>query len=171
MCAQRRLRSAWTSAQSDHSPSLSAWRKLGPLATHWAHSEDSDQTGWMPRLIWVFAGRTCHFVGFVTRWLKFINMFFVSSDTDYPNGSTWDEILDRYNLIYCQIIQTFFRPLLNLVSDSKLILNKRGLLKEKACQVVPPHCMSRPKNIHVLQISRPYLGFLSRPWTDQTFYC
>ena len=23
---------------------LSAWRKLGPLATHWAHSEDSDQT-------------------------------------------------------------------------------------------------------------------------------
>ena len=38
--------------------SLSAWRKLGPLATHWAHSEDSGQTGRMPRLIWVFAGRT-----------------------------------------------------------------------------------------------------------------
>ena len=38
--------------------SLSAWRKLGSLATHWAHSEDSDQTGRMPRLIWVFAGRT-----------------------------------------------------------------------------------------------------------------
>ena len=38
--------------------SLSAWRKLGSLATHWAHSEDSDETGRMPRLIWVFAGRT-----------------------------------------------------------------------------------------------------------------
>ena len=38
--------------------SLSAWRKLGSLATHWAHSEDSDQTGRMPRLIWVFVGRT-----------------------------------------------------------------------------------------------------------------
>ena len=38
--------------------SLSAWRNLGSLATHWAHSEDSDQTGWMPRLIWAFAGRT-----------------------------------------------------------------------------------------------------------------
>ena len=37
---------------------LSAWRKLGSLATHWAHSEDSDQTGQMPRLIWVFAGST-----------------------------------------------------------------------------------------------------------------
>ena len=38
--------------------SLSAWRNFGLLATHWAHSEDSDQTGRMPRLIWVFAGRT-----------------------------------------------------------------------------------------------------------------
>ena len=37
--------------------SLSAWRKLGSLAIRWAHSEDSDQTGRMPRLIWVFAGR------------------------------------------------------------------------------------------------------------------
>ena len=35
--------------------SLSTWRKLGSLATHWAHSEDSGQTEWM---IWVFAGRT-----------------------------------------------------------------------------------------------------------------
>ena len=35
--------------------SLSAWRKLGSLATHWAHSEDSDQTGRMPKLIWVFS--------------------------------------------------------------------------------------------------------------------
>ena len=38
--------------------SLPAWRKLGSLATHWAHSEDSDQTGRMPRQIWVVAGRT-----------------------------------------------------------------------------------------------------------------
>ena len=38
--------------------SLSAWRKLGSLDTHWAHSEDSDQTGWTPRLNWVFAGST-----------------------------------------------------------------------------------------------------------------
>ena len=49
--------------------SLSARRKLGSLATHWAHREDSDQTGRMPRLIWIFARRTDHFVGFVTRRL------------------------------------------------------------------------------------------------------
>ena len=38
--------------------SLSACRNLVSWASHWAQSEDSDQTGWMPRLIWVFAGRT-----------------------------------------------------------------------------------------------------------------
>ena len=30
-----------------------------------ADGEDSDQTGRMSRLIWVYAGRTCNFVGFV----------------------------------------------------------------------------------------------------------
>ena len=34
----------------------------------------TDQTGRMPRLIWVFIGRTCHFVGFVMRRLKFRNV-------------------------------------------------------------------------------------------------
>ena len=57
LCPQQRLRSAQASTQSDQS-SLSTWRKLGSLATHWAHIEDSDQTGQMSRLIWVFAGRT-----------------------------------------------------------------------------------------------------------------
>ena len=50
--------------------SLSAWRKPGSLATHWVHSEDSDQTGRMLRLIRVFAVGTCHFVGFVMRRLR-----------------------------------------------------------------------------------------------------
>ena len=45
---------------------LSAWRKLRSLATHWAHSEDSDQTGRMPRLIWVFAG--CTVILLVLSW-------------------------------------------------------------------------------------------------------
>ena len=52
--------------------SLFAWRKLGSLTTHWAYSEVSDQTGRTLRLVWVFAGRTCHFVGFVMRWLIYI---------------------------------------------------------------------------------------------------
>ena len=66
LCAQQRLRSAWSSAQSDQS-SLSAWRNIESLATHWAHSDDSDHTWRMPRLIWV----SSQFVGFVM--LQLIN--------------------------------------------------------------------------------------------------
>ena len=65
MCTQRRLRSAWTSSQSDQSL-LSTWRRLGSLATHWVHSEDSDQTVRMPRLIWVFVG--CTVILLVLSW-------------------------------------------------------------------------------------------------------
>ena len=41
--------------------SLAAWRKLGSLATNWVHGKASDQTGWMPKLIWVFTGHKCRF--------------------------------------------------------------------------------------------------------------
>ena len=69
MCAQRRLRSAWASAQFDQSlrSALNGVAK-DPRFLH-ADSEDPDQTGRMPRLIWVFAGRPNHFVGFVMRRL------------------------------------------------------------------------------------------------------
>ena len=71
VCAQRRLRSAWASAtwSCPHEESL---------ATHWTHSEDSDQTGRMPRLIWVFAGRTV--LLFVLSWgCSFIEIPFISA--------------------------------------------------------------------------------------------
>ena len=75
MWVQRRLRSAWVSTQSDQS-SMSSWRKLGSLATHWVHSEDSDQTDLSLR--WVHS----HFVGFVMRWLKWF-----TSERDYTESS------------------------------------------------------------------------------------
>ena len=68
LCAQRRLRAAWESAQSDQSSLCTQWVGKDPSFLH-ADSEDSDQTGQMSRLIWVFAGHTCHFVGFVMRQL------------------------------------------------------------------------------------------------------
>ena len=59
LCSQRILRSALASE-----PSLYAqWVTKGPGLLR-ADSEDSDQTGQMPRLIWDFAGCTGHFVGF-----------------------------------------------------------------------------------------------------------
>ena len=59
--------------------SLSAWKNIGSLAIHWAHSECSDKTGRMPRLIWVFAGRTCHFVDFVMLPLNIFSLFLLTS--------------------------------------------------------------------------------------------
>ena len=50
--------------------SLSAWRNLAPLAIQNAPSEDSDQTARMRGLIWIFAGRTCLKVRFLTLLFK-----------------------------------------------------------------------------------------------------
>ena len=69
MCTKRRLRSAWASAQSDQSLHYAL---NGYLRTHgffMRTAKTLDQYGQMPRLIGVFAGHTCHFVGFVMRWL------------------------------------------------------------------------------------------------------
>ena len=69
MWAQQRLRSAaWASDQSDQSLHCPHEENLGSLATHWVHSEDSDQ---IPGLIWVFTRCKGHFVGFVVLWLKY----------------------------------------------------------------------------------------------------
>ena len=57
MCAQRRLRSAWASAQSDQSSLCVQWVAKDPRCLH-SDSEDTDKTERMSRLIWVFAGRT-----------------------------------------------------------------------------------------------------------------
>ena len=59
MCVQRTrislgIRPVWSVS------SLSAWRKVRWWATYWAHSKDSDQTGWI--LSW---GGSGHFIGFV----------------------------------------------------------------------------------------------------------
>ena len=59
-------RPAWSES------SLSSWRKRGSLATHWAHSEDCDQTGRMPRLIGVFVGglATVFFMRQLIIWIQ-----------------------------------------------------------------------------------------------------
>ena len=69
--------------------SLSAWRKLGSLVAHCAHSEGSDHTGRMPRLIWVFAGRTCHFVGFVVRRLKLSSSNHLICFSEFQSKGIW----------------------------------------------------------------------------------
>ena len=64
------------SDQPGHPPSLIRvfavrWKVAkDPCFLH-ADSEDTDQIWGMPRLIWVFDGRTCLFDGFVMRWLQY----------------------------------------------------------------------------------------------------
>ena len=66
---------------------LSTWRNLGSLATQWAHSEDPDQTGRMPRLIWV-GWALAHLVGFVMSQLKCFCSLFLGWLT---NRISWNE--------------------------------------------------------------------------------
>ena len=57
------------------------WVAKDPSFLH-SDLEDYDQTGPMPRLIWVFPGRTCHFVDFVRRRLIFNYVSLRSSKID-----------------------------------------------------------------------------------------
>ena len=67
ICAQRRLRSAWASAKSDQSSLCTQWVAKDPSFLH-ADSEDSDQTGRMPRLIWVRVYAGCTVTLLVLSW-------------------------------------------------------------------------------------------------------
>ena len=103
--------------------SLSAWTKHWSLAAHWAHSEDSDQTGRMPRLIWVFAGCTCYFVGFVMRrliyslrflpkrlnccsvtesWQYYMRLFLITINKSYNIGDHNKKTIDLGSLCLSQ---------------------------------------------------------------------
>ena len=77
--------------------SLLAWKKLGSLATHCVHSEDSDQTSRMPRLIWVFAGHT-HFVRFVMSWLISLSLTLQTIGCNSPACCRWSRPLTEANL-------------------------------------------------------------------------
>ena len=64
MCAQRILKSACASAQSDQSFRCPHKETLYPWLSKNAHSEDSDQTAGMRSLNRIFAGCTCSNVRF-----------------------------------------------------------------------------------------------------------
>ena len=65
MCAERRLRSAWASTQSDqssHEESLGPKRLIERTAKTLIRADAQSDLS--------LNGRTCHFVGFVECWLK-----------------------------------------------------------------------------------------------------
>ena len=74
MRTQQRLRSGWAFVQSDQSLRCVLNEKLR-TQTFFMRTAKTDQTGLMPRLIWVFAGCTCYFVSFVMLRLKYGYVF------------------------------------------------------------------------------------------------
>ena len=76
-----------------------------------ADSKYSDQTGRMPRLIGVFAGRPGNFVGFVMLWLNFIYLFDIGR-------CSWDTCL-LYILKNTTQVSNSFWSLLNIGRQTK----------------------------------------------------
>ena len=65
------------SDQDGHMPSLIRvftvpLKKAQVLSYQKKYTADTDQTGWIPRLIRTITGHTCHFVGFVVLWLQLL---------------------------------------------------------------------------------------------------
>ena len=116
------IRPAWSAS------SLSAWRKLGSLATHWVHSEDSDQTGRMPRLIWVFAERTfcwfCHVAAHlnisIVCWYKLCHWFW------RQNGAWIQDIKNNSRVLYLTV------PAANL-STQEIFEQENNLTNKMTC--------------------------------------
>ena len=81
LCAQRRLRSAWASTKSYQSLRCALNGKLRTQA-FFMRTANSDQTWWMPRLIWVFAKQS---VGFVMSRLKYS----LHDDPKFQNGQVF----------------------------------------------------------------------------------
>ena len=90
------------------------WVAKDPSFLH-ADSEDSDQTGWMPRLTWVFAGRTCHSVGFIMRRLIW-NHLGNSLTNLYESDTRW--MWMSYNTLEKAMFCTTFKRI-KFVSKNK----------------------------------------------------
>ena len=81
------------------------WVVKDPRFLH-ADSKVSDQTGWMPGLIWVFAGCNGHFVGFVMLQLKRVFIFSAGSlrlkgcPLISPTESIYKDATRTYNFSY-----------------------------------------------------------------------
>ena len=114
---QQRLRSAWASAQSDQSSLCAQWVAKDPSFLH-ADSEDSDQTGRMPRLIWVFAGRTLVLLVLSCRGSNLNNM--VLPELMCPIGADrfgLDRFVRKLRIVKVPVILLFLQRLMLLVSS------------------------------------------------------
>ena len=90
LCVKPKLRPVWASTKSDQS-SLSAWTSAGSLATQKACTAKNDQTGCMPRLIWVFAGHRVMLLILSRSGSNCLQLIFSDLDRIGSNLFTWTE--------------------------------------------------------------------------------
>ena len=130
------IRPVWS-----ESSQCAQWVAKDPNLLH-ADSEDSYQAERMPRLIWVFAGRTCHFVGFFMRrlnfWRKLKCYKFGKSFLSWPSTEGY------------QSTATFFMPALQGLICSLVLLKQDALFpfrpqnRMSSISIVfygPPNCL------------------------------
>ena len=114
--------------------SLCAWRNLGSLATHWAHSEDSYQIGRMPRLIWVFAGCTVTLLVLSCRGsCYFIYLSF------YLKNPVFLEISLIFHLLLFCVDWATYRSIEGLLYCRTLFLLEACLIEVKLTSVTREH--------------------------------
>ena len=119
--------------------SLPSWRNIGPLTTNWVHREDSDQTGRMPKLIWVFAGHTV--ILFVLSWggslmikkmdliLDFLFLLhIVTSSTDLQN-ILWKK------KVFCKDVYPLGPSHISKEENIKVLLNEWDFRAQYTCQL------------------------------------
>ena len=129
---------AWTESL------LSVWWHLASLhvATQWAHSKDSDQTGRKPRLIWVFAGRTV--ILLVLSWCG-------SNEKVHVKG-----YLAQACLCFCAVSP---KPL----SFAYTICGTRGSFRGRTISLIPPTvCTCAFEGSQIAQRQGPFLRKLAQ---------
>ena len=98
-------------------------------------SEDSDQTGWLPRLIWVFAGRT------LTCWFCHVSAHLWSFYLNLTNKRRRKVIIRRLWLLRSTAITMTWR-LSNVMSANQLLhLSNTSLTRNIVWTSVVHRCM------------------------------
>ena len=101
ICAQRTLRSACLSAQSDQGLACPHEETMHLLLSKNAPSEDSDQTARMRSLVWIFTGCTCRKVHFLTLRFIYSSNNISNSSSLYTFHAIW--LVERKVLLFNKV--------------------------------------------------------------------
>ena len=194
LSTQRRLGSDWADAQADLSlhwahthfvgfvwseSSLSAWRKLGSLATHWAHSEDADQTRQMPRLrlIWVFTGHTLILLVLSCRGSYIVKHFFFLFQIIVKFNYFTLKVLAKgqvQNIWYIHKLPQWYKKYVVHLYTLRLFLKifvlflyKEKFSKKKSCLPIDPKKIETLSDIRCLFIF--CLMLITEPYGTESF--